>query len=585
MAVTLKQSEIEEYIKDPVLAAWAIFGVELDVFQRIRLRIMWGVPNVIDDSGVATGKTEILWIWAQLRAILLSSPGGFPDRVIGIYYPTLESAKTNFAPKYQKYIETSEIFRNELRAMHGGKLGYQSLGGSAIQWVFRNGSIVQCPAANYAQDAKNQASKSFGDVGVDEAKEADGGSQGLDAQILSRARAPVWNNEHPVFSNHVVLMGHAEDPDTHPFYRRVKAYRALIRDGSQKHAIITSCFRDWTKPFQKAYRRDDMIRTAKLTMTPARFSQQWEGIWEHGSEDWYEGADLRRACSRRAPVLSSRKDPKTIFAMGWDTAPGATRKSDLNAGVVASADPLPTTTRETDGVFRCHGRAFRISFPWAVQVRGRSAGELSGIIHRTNQRFGLRRVVFDPGGGGAWVQKELWKDEQFFDGRNHRVTGLCTPESAHAFPQAQPILTPFARGASELAPVWGEDRFRNSDEGIIEAIHRVAQAMFASGSILWPAPQEDRPSNEVAAMDAEQRMALLALTVTLSQFLSIKVVVGPDLAPRVTKRGFLMFRAEGKRKKDLAYAALYALAGLLSLLMDPEFHEEEEEAAACMGVG
>ncbi len=584
MALTLKQSTVEAYIQDPALAAWAIFNANLDTFQQVRLRTMWFTPEVIDDSGISTGKTEILWIWAQLRCILLPQPSPYPHRIVGIYYPTLESAKSNFMPKYEKYIETSETFRNELRPMHGGKLGYQSLSG-AIQWVYRNGSIVQCPAANYAQDSKNQASKRFHDAGVDEAKEADKGSDGLDSQILGRVTAPGWNNKHPVWANHTVLMGHAEDPDTHPFYRRVKAFRALIRDGSQNHAIITSSYRDWSKKFQKDLRPDGMIRTAKMTMTQARFRQVWEGLWEHGSEDWYEGADLRRACSRRAPVLSSRKDPKTIFAMGWDTAPGATRKSDLNAGVVASADPLPTTTRETDGVFRCHGRAFRISFPWAVQVRGRSAGELSGIIHRTNQRFGLRRVVFDPGGGGAWVQKELWKEEQFFDGRNHRVTGLCTPESAHAFPQAQPILTPFARGASELAPVWGEDRFRNSDEGIIEAIHRVAQAMFASGSILWPAPQEDRPSTEVAAMDAEQRMALLALTVTLSQFLSIKVVVGPDLAPRVTKRGFLMFRAEGKRKKDLAYAALYSLAGLLSLLMDPEFHEEEEEAAACMGVG
>lgn len=274
MAVTLKQSTLEAYIQDPVLAAWAIFGANLDIFQQGRLRTMWFTPEVIDDSGISTGKTEILWIWAQLRCILLPQPAPYPHRIVGIYYPTLESAKSNFMPKYEKYIETSPTFRNELRSMHGG-----------------------------------------------------------------------------------------------------------------------------------------------------------------------------------------------------------------------------------------------------------------------------------------------------------------------TFPQAQPILTPFARGAVELAPVWGEDRFRNSDEGIIEAIHRVAQAMFASGSILWPAPQEDRPATEFAAFDAEQRMALLALTITLQQFLSIKVVVGPDLAPRVTKRGFLMFRAEGKRKKDLAYAALYSLAGLLSLLMDPEFHEDEEEPGSFMAVG
>ena len=586
MPLTLKQSHIEAYIRDPVLAAWAFFGVELDVFQQVRLRLMWFVPNLIDDSGVAAGKTEILWIWAQLRAILLPNPIPYPRRFVGIYYPTIESAKTNFAPKYDNYIESSELFRNELRLMHGGKLGYQSLGGSAIQWVYRNGSVVQCPAANYAQDAKNQASKSFSDVGVDEAKEADGASQGLDAQIISRARAPGWNNEHPVWANHVVLMGHAEDPDTHPFYRRVKAYRALIRDGSQNHAIITSCYRDWTPPFQKKFRRDVMIRTARLTMTTARFRQQWEGLWEHGTEDWYESADLRKATTRRVPILTRRHDPRAIFAMGWDTAPGATRKSDLNAGVITAATPLPPDTRETLGVVRFHGRAFRIHPVWAAQIRGRSAGDLSGIIHRANQRFGLRRIVFDPGGGGAWVQKELWKDEQFFDGRIHKVTGLCTPDGSHLYPQAQPILTPFSRGAVELGPVWGEDRFRNSDEGIIEAIHRLAQAMFASGTFLWPSPEEDRPASEVAAMDAEQRMAMLALSITLKQFLSIKVVVGPDQSPRVTKRGFLMFRAEGKQKKDLAYAALYSLAAILSLLMDPEFHEDEDEHAGfCMAAG
>jgi hypothetical protein len=585
VAVTLKQSHIEAYIADPVLAAWALFGVELDVFQRVRLRMMWWVPELIDDSGVATGKTEILWIWAQLRAILLPNPYGYTHRIVGIYYPTLESARTNFAPKYQHYIENSEIFRNELRLMHGGKLGYQNLNG-AIQWVYRNGSIVQCPAAGYSQDSKNQASKSFSDVGVDEAKEADGSSNGLDAQIISRARAPVWNNAHPVFTNHIVLMGHAEDPDTHPFYRRVKAFKALIRDGSQNHAIITSSFRDWTGKFQKGIRPDNRIRTAKLTMTTARFRQQWEGIWEHGSADWYDGTDLRKVCTRRAIPLSRRVDDKTIFSLGWDTAPGSTPKSDLNGGVISSAVPLPYDTREVLGVFRFHGKAFRLAPVWAAQLRGRDVGQLSGIIHRADQRFGLRRIVFDPGGGGAWVQKELWKEDQFFDGKSQKVTGICTPETAHVYPSARPILTPFSRGASELACVWGEERFRSSDEGIIEAIHREAQAMFARGGTLWPAAMDERPPSEQANFDSEQKMALQTLTIVMQQLLTIKVVVGPDLSPRMTKRGFLMFRADGKRKKDLAYAYLYSLAGILSLLMDPEFHEDEEsEGSCCMAAG
>ena len=391
---------------------------------------------------------------------------------------------------------------------------------------------------------------------------------------------------HPVWKNHVVLMGHAEDPDSHPFYRRVKAFRSLIRDGSQNYGIITSSYRDWSPKFQKDYRPDSMIRRDRLTLSRARFRQLWEGIWEHGTEDWYDAKDLQAACTRKVPILTRRRSPQTIHAFGWDTAPGATRKADLNAGVAMAATPLEPGTRETRGVFRFQDKAFRIHPVWGVEVLGRSAAELSGIIHRAHQRFNFRRIVFDPGGGGAWVQKELWKDDQFFDGKTQRVTGLCTPETAHLYPQAQPVLVPFARGSIDLAQVWGEERFRTSDEGIIEAIHRIAQGIFSSGSILWPTPLDDRTSNELAAdFDPEQTAALRVLSSALSQFLSIKVVVGPDLAPRLTKRGFLMFRAEGKRKKDLAYAALYALTALLSLLMDPEFHEDDEDAGHCMAVG
>ena len=86
-------------------------------------------------------------------------------------------------------------------------------------------------------------------------------------------------------------------------------------------------------------------------------------------------------------------------------------------------------------------------------------------------------------------------------------------------------------------------------------------------------------------VDPEQRQALFALSAAINQFLAIKVVVGPDLAPRVTKRGFLQLRAEGKRKKDLAYAALYALCALLSLLLDPDFHDADDpDAGQCMAM-
>ncbi|MCX6878587.1 MAG: hypothetical protein NTW21_32950 [Verrucomicrobia bacterium] len=143
------------------------------------------------------------------------------------------------------------------------------------------------------------------------------------------------------------------------------------------------------------------------------------------------------------PVLTRRRSSQAIHAFGWDTAPGATRKADLNAGVVMAATPLPSGTRETCGVFRFQARAFRLHPVWAVEALGQSAAELSGIIHRAHQRFGFRHIAFDPGDGGAWVQQKLWHDDPFFDGKTHRVTGLCTPETAHLYPQAHrsPTIT------------------------------------------------------------------------------------------------------------------------------------------------
>ena len=193
-----------------------------------------------------------------------------------------------------------------------------------------------------------------------------------------------------------------------------------------------------------------MIRRDRLTMTRARFRQIWEGVWEHGTEDWYDSQAIKGCRSRSVPVLSRRDGEASVFGLGWDTAPGTSRKSDLNAGVIWRAQPVSAGYRSMSGLLEIRGRLWRLSPCWGVSVRGRTAGELSGIIHRAYQRFHFRRGVLDPGGGGDWVLKELWKPRQYFDGREHDVTGLCTPEQANLYQGAMPILSasPKARSTS-----------------------------------------------------------------------------------------------------------------------------------------
>jgi hypothetical protein len=98
----------------------------------------------------------------------------------------------------------------------------------------------------------------------------------------------------------------------------------------------------------------------------------------------------------------------------------------------------------------------------------------------------------------------------------------------------------------------------------------LVQAMMENRSMLVPAHCDDWSAREMAAFDNEQRAVLRTFDLMMDEFLSIKVALGADGAPKMARGGFRIFRAEGRKKKDLAYAALYSLAALLSCLMDPE---------------
>ena len=201
------------------------------------------------------------------------------------------------------------------------------------------------------------------------------------------------------------------------------------------------------------------------------------------------------------------------------------------------------------GLLEIRGRLWRLSPCWAVSVRGRTAGELSGIIHRAWQRFHFRRGVLDPGGGGDWVLKELWKPRQYYDGREHDVTGLCTPEQANLYQGAMPILVPLRPKLARPRPRVGRGplphRGRRHHRGDPPDCAGLYRKPFRPVARTARRATRKRPR----AFDAEQRMALAVLTLAQQQLLSIKVVVDADATPRLTKRGFLMFRAEGKRKR------------------------------------
>lgn len=586
MALELKDADIGVLLKDPVFAAFFLLGVELDIHQRVRLRTMWFTPEVHDDSGIYTGKTIVGVIWAILRCALLPSPKGFEPRIVGWFCQDITSAKTTFKKEMDQFIAKCPRLRQELLRFRGGAgYGYRPVE-SGFEYVFKNGNKIYAPAIGMSQDAAKLASLRVHDGVIEESKKIDEKSEALDEQVLSRINAECWNPDHPLWGNHTVHMGHAEDPATHPSYKRHKVSKAKIRDGDQSVAIITACFRDWTPPFHK-FRKDKEIRTARLSMSPAKFAQRYGGIWEYGTEDWYDAKVMEKCRTPLAPVLDRRDADSSIFALGWDTALGASSRSDWSAGVIWRASPVIGQVHDTTHVCIIGDRLWRISPVWGRQIRrGRDGGQLAGMIHRLDQRFQLGRIVYDPGGGGLVLPKELWKTKQFFDDKFHNVSGICEPADSGLYPQASPILIKWGKGSTDLAHAFEEPKYMATDDGVVQGIQLEAQGLFASNSIMWPLFPEEMSKAQLATLDVEQLKSLADLSITVGQFLNIKVQMvtkDGEQKPRVNKSGFFSFDARGK--KDLAYAALMGLAGLLSLLRDPEFQPETKEESGCMAIG
>ncbi len=558
------------------MAAWVFFGIELDEFQAFRMRMMWFVPLTYDSSGIGTAKTELIFLWACLRMILLKKPQGMRPRRMAIFYQTLGAAENIFYnERFRHYVDVdaAKLFRRELRPMHGGKLAYRKTPDSIQLW-FRNRGMIELPAVNLQNDSSTMAGRRYDDGATDEAPEFDAKSGSLDRQLLGRINMESFNPGHPLWANHKKLNGHAQDPDSHPFYKRIKAAKRQIWDGDPDVALITSSFRDWSPPFAKRFRKDHEIRTDRLQMTRALFLQIREGLWANGTEDWYDAEQRKKLLTSAIVPEIGRLQENATYSLGWDTALGQNKKSDWNAGVILRATPASPFSLGRPGVFMAGDRCWHIAPVWATGFQQGDHARCAGIIHRCHQRFGLAVAVLDPGGGGLAVNSELSKSFQMIDNTVQKVTGLCTPENAGIYPEALPLVRLFGRSEPDLQHVWGDPKYRLSDEGPIHAIHVICRNMIESRCLLWPQLMEDRLPAQVATWEKERRDAQAALDNVFHQLGNIRVAMGSDGNRKLTSKGFLAFESKGKRKKDFAYAFIYALVGLLSKLMDPDWDGE-----------
>ncbi len=300
---------MDDFLIDPLLGAKVIMNTELDAFQASRLRTYWWVPNVIDSSGVGTGKTSVgIFIFLNLRCCLI------PDQHCAIYYQTFEAGKRNFwkhyrDPRFQRAtIFQAQLGKVDLQGESDGKAN--SKGASCYYQYFKDDGVIMMPAPDWLKDAESHAGTDLNIAAIDEwtkstnigAKDSRDakGNDGINKQILSRVRRGCYNQHHPIWCNRRLFMASAESP-SHPAYQRYRQFEQQVRRGNPKFALLSYSYKDWSnrkcwtgKTFKEQLRDEGTYEALKVQLTRAEFKRQALGIWAKETKGWYSEEALVR---------------------------------------------------------------------------------------------------------------------------------------------------------------------------------------------------------------------------------------------------------------------------------------------------
>lgn len=164
----ITQGMMEDFLIDPVLGARVLLSRNLDVFQKVRLRLCWWVPNVLDSSGFGTGKDFVdMWVFMNLRCLLI------PNQNCVALYQTFGAAQEIFWPNFADQLQIGNpIYRANIGRPDFEEGKKEKKAGSEAPacwtWSFKNGSKIRMPAPGWLGDAIGQAGKTYNVAGISE---------------------------------------------------------------------------------------------------------------------------------------------------------------------------------------------------------------------------------------------------------------------------------------------------------------------------------------------------------------------------------------------------------------------------------
>jgi len=287
---------VDDCLHDPVLGAEVLLGYKIPPHEALRIRGMWLSRFMIDSSGSGTGKSFNIAIVAALRTLLIE------DRMSGIISKTFPQGKLVYA-NFDRWIETSPIFRNEIRKNRVGE-PMSSHGTDVWQLTARNGSVVRVIPPGFMNDAERAASESWTDGYYDEWTRYHN-YEALDRLLIPRVRKPIpecYDAENPVFGHHVYLGGTAAY-QWNPAYQKVVHFIDQIALGSRRYEVQAWNYTHYPERFKRLL-NPDMIDYMRASLRPDQFQMEVMGRWVRDSVGYYSARDVAALRESGCPVIT-----------------------------------------------------------------------------------------------------------------------------------------------------------------------------------------------------------------------------------------------------------------------------------------
>lgn len=593
----ITQTMIEDFLIDPVMGSKVMLNVDLDVFQRCRLRAFWWTRNCIDSSGVSTGKTLVDVVYAVQRCLLLY------DHVALVYYQNFQASKDNFWATFLKLnspIFMAHIGRIDRLGRDRVKSSLQEPG--CLKGFFKNDSLLMLPAPGFLQQSRSQAGKRCNTLLIDEFTKAEAtaksGESGIDKQLIGRCTRRCFNKFHPIWGNHITFTATAED-SLHPSYARVRQYNREIAKGDPDKMLVSYSFKDWSNhpcphapgsSWRDVYRFDDAMREIKLAQSRHGYLQEALGIWSREGVGLYTPNLFLRAMEngerRGVTPLDSRamdhSDGDKFYFLGADPAPAQSKTADDGALLIGRARIDPERLKNVEDA-RDNPADWQFDLVYARKVRGASLRQQSGIIHDLHRRFSFSKICLDtgPGGGGGLVRGELAMSRQLIEDHELECKPIASPEDTTNM-NADFVLTRFWPNDKSLATVW-PDACKGIDV-LKDYAHASTIAALTHGTIGMPWHGQDKEPHGLWSDSQMDSFRLLA-NLLPSQCASIRIATsnnGESLL--LSSRNARQFITSGH--DDFAYAFIMAYTGFLVWLKNSFLwatQSEEDEIGIVVG--